>query len=487
MKTQLFEFQDQSAGRVLERLRKDGFHLLEAGMGTGKSIMSLAIREVVQDAKCEVDLTVILAPKTLLSNWVRELEKHCDTVPFYVIWDSQKAKSDYYKDEIAMLAKDGGIFLVNIEAFGRRNEALELVMRQMLKKRIFMILDESSRVKDQGAHRTQYIAQTFDGVKFKLGMTGTFNANTPLDVYGQFMVLGGAHRNGKSIAARFWESRGFRTWHLFRKFFAVLQDIYVQGGRIVKDGRVVGFRKLDQLAGMIAPYITVIKKEDVLDLPDKVFEKLYVDLNEEESRAYDDLKRKMMTILSSGEIVAVDQKISLYQKFRQLCGGWIAPDMAVTSVPSKLKALTDYMEGSNEQFVIFAVYTHEIDQIVSVLGSEARQYDGRVPVGNRQAIVDDFNSKRIRYIVVQPLAGAFGLNLQTECNNVVYYSRPNSPEVMEQSQDRIHRIGQTKTCFYLDIVAKDRIDEKVIEALDAHQDLSKLFSQISAKNMAEYV
>jgi len=476
LKTQLLDFQEESASKVLVKLRKDGYHLLEAGMGTGKSIMSLAIREVVQDKTCEIDLTIILAPKTLLSNWIKELEKHCVEVPYYVVWNAQKYKADYYKEEMALLNKNGGLLLVNIEAFGRKNEALELALKPLLRKEHFLILDESSRVKDQGAHRTKYIAQTFSRAKFKLAMTGTLNANTPLDVYGQFLVLD----------PMFWAKRGFRTWHLFRKFFGILQDIYVQGGRVVKNGKIIGFRKLDQLAGMIAPYITVIKKDEVLNLPDKVFEKLYVKLGEEEERAYEDLKRKMMTVLTSGEVVAIDQKISLYQKFRQLCGGWIAPDMPVTDEPSKLKALEDYLEGSDEQFVIFAVYTHEINQIVSRLEG-ASKYDGSVHIADRQQIVDSFNAGGTRFLVVQPLAGAFGLNLQTNCNNVIYYSRPNSPEVMEQSQDRIHRIGQAKTCFYLDIVAEGRIDEKVIEALDAHQDLSKLFSDISAKNMAQYV
>lgn len=475
MKTALFDYQDKAAGRVLDLLRKDGFHIIDADMGLGKSLMALAIREVFVDVKCEAINTVIVAPKTLLSNWAREIQTHSSNPPPYVIWDSVACKRDYFKRSMSDLIKTGGVLLVNVEAFGRANEYLEGWLGPFLKKPTVMILDESSKVKDQGAHRTKYISKVFSGCKFKLALTGTLNANSPLDVYGQFLV----------VNPDFWRSRGFRTWHLFRSFFGVLQEVYGQGGRTFK--KVVGYRKLEQLKSLISPYVTTIRKEDVLDLPEKVFSRITVDLNPEEEKAYNDLKRMMMTTLTSGELIAVDQKIGLYQKFRQLCGGWIGPDIPVTAKPSKLEALQDLCEDSGEQMIIFAVFTHEIMQIADMLGAEAEIYDGSVPVSDRQRIVDDFNAKRVKYLVVQPLAGAYGLNLQANCNTVVYYSRPNSPEVMAQSQDRIHRIGQTKTCFYIDLVAQGRIDEKVIEALDAHQDLSKLFSAINAQNIDEFV
>lgn len=475
MKTTLLDYQEAAALNILAKLRQDGFHLLEAGMGTGKSIMSLAIREVVSELKCEVVNTVILAPKTLLSNWVREMEKHLNKAPYYVVWESAVCKSDYFREKMNKLVKEGGTLLLNVEAFGRDNEYLEGFLTPLLRRSTFLIIDESSKVKDPGAHRTKYIAKTFKDVKYKLALTGTMNANSPLDVYGQFLVL----------KPSFWADRGFRTWHLFRSFFAVLVEAYGQAGRTFK--KVAGYRKLEQLASLINPYITKIRKEDVLNLPEKVFERISVRLNPEEERAYEDLKKRMMTILTSGEIVAVDQKISLYQKFRQICGGWIEPLLPVTDKPSKLQALVDLVEDSDERMVIFAVFTHEIRQIVEALGSKARYYDGSVPVRDRQGLVDAFNNGEIQFLVVQPLAGAYGLNLQANCNTIVYYSRPNSPEVMEQSQDRIHRIGQTKTCFYIDLVAEGRIDEKVIEALDAHQDLSKMFSNISARNLSEFV
>ena len=420
---------------------------------------------------------VILAPKSLLSGWVREMSKHMDQVPFHCIWDSQRSRTDKDRMKLSDLVRRGGVLLVNVESFGRKNEYLMQYLRPMLQEETMVILDESSKVKDQAAHRTKYISNTFEKAEYKLALTGTLSANSPLDVYGQFLFL----------QPDFWKARGFRTWHLFKGFFAVLQDIYVQGGRTVKNGRVVGYRKLEQLASIIRPYITTIVKDEVLDLPEKVFERISIELNDEEASAYSDLKRQMMTILTSGELVAIDQKISLYQKFRQLCGGWIEPSLPVTKTPSKLAALLDLVSDNKESAVIFAVYTHEIVQICEALGDLAGRYDGSVSINDRQQNVDDFNDGKLRFLVVQPMAGAYGLNLQANCNTIIYYSRPNSPEVFQQSQDRIHRIGQTSTCFYIDLVAEGRIDEKIIEALEAKEDLSKLFAGISARNLDDFI
>lgn len=436
--------------------------------------MALAIREVFIDIKCEAVNTVILAPKTLLSNWVGQMEAHLETVPFHVCWDSTKKDRDWFRSDMDNLVRNGGVFLVNIEAFGTKNEMLESYLRMILKKPTLVILDESSKVKDQSAHRTKYIAKTFQDCKFKLALTGTLTANSPLDVYGQFLFL----------KPTFWSNCGFRTWHLFNNFFAVLVDAYGQAGRTYK--KVAGYRKLEQLGSLISPYITVINKDEVLDLPEKVFETVSVKLSPPEEKAYQDLKKHMMTILSDGSVIAIEQKVTLYQMFRQICGGWIDPLQPVTDTPAKLEALLELVSDTTDQMVIFAVYTHEINQIAAALGPLARKYDGSVPISERQGILDDFNAKRLRFLVVQPLAGAFGLNLQANCNTIVYYSRPNSPEVFQQSQDRIHRIGQTQTCFYIDIVASGKIDEKVIAALDNHEDLSKQFSNIRAYNIDDY-
>lgn len=472
MKTNLFNYQSESVAKIVTLLVNENFAMLEAGMGTGKSLMALSAIE-----KMNPTSTIIIAPKTLLSNWQAEIEKHTQNINT-LVWDSIKSSTEKYKEQMRGFLSLPGIFLVNVEAFQRDNKTLLLTIAKMITKGNCMtIVDESSKIKDQSSHRTKAIAKTFSRAKWKMCLTGTMNANTPLDVYGQFLFLDNL----------FWARNGFRTWQIFRAHFAVLVEQYLPNGVSFK--KIVGFRRQDQLASIISPYMVRVDKYKVLDLPEKVFSKIMVDMSMAEKKAYFELKTHMLTVLASGEVIAVEQSLSLYNKFRQISGGWVAPDMPISEeIPSKLKALLEVMEDNDEQVVIFAVFTHEIVQICEELGKigiTAGRYDGSKNQEERTELVREFNDKKIQVLVIQPKAGAYGLNLQAACNTIIYYSRPNSPEEFLQSQDRIHRIGQSKTCFYIDLVAKHSIDEKVIMALDRKEDLSKSFSRMTAKEIED--
>ncbi len=456
-KTQLLSYQTQSVQKLEELTRRYGYAMLEAGMGTGKTIMALALYDALKPKRL-----VVVAPKTLLSTWQNQIEQHTD-FKVSMVWDSVKAGADGYKRQMSDLSLAGGIFLVNIEAFQRDNaQLLKFLDRWTKGGSTMLVVDESSKVKDQSAHRTKAVAKAFVSANWKLCMTGTMNANSPLDVFGQFLVL---NRD-------FWKIHGYRTWQIFQAEFGILQEFYGPNGTTFK--KVVGYRRLNELRSIIEPFLVVVDKAKVLDLPEKVWEQVTVKLSKEERRAYDDMKRDMMTMLSDGTIIAADQAMSLYNKFRMLTGGWIETGTPIVERPAKLQALCDILEDTDEQVLIFANYTHEVDQLTSAL-SESKRYDGSISMEDRSTIVASFNNGDTKYIVAQPIAGAYGLNLQARCNTVIYYSRPNSPEVFQQSQDRIHRMGQSKTCYYIDLVAENTIDGAVIVALEKKEDLSKIF------------
>lgn len=473
LKTKLFEYQKNSTEKISSIFNKSGFALLEAGMGTGKTLMTISLIESLS-----LPFTVIVAPKTLLRNWQSEFERHVEGAPSILVWESTKCKTDKWQYAMRELLDQGGVFLVNTEAFQKDNETLLKLVAKIQKTGATMtVVDESSKIKDQGAHRTKAIAKAFTMSKYRLCLTGTMSANSPLDVYGQFLFL----------KTTFWAENGFRTWQIFRGHFAILVDQYGPNGVTFK--KITGYRKVQYLRSLIDPYIVTVDKYEVLDLPEKVFTRVGVDLSSEEKKAYKDLKVMMMTILKSGEVIAVDQALSLYNKFRQITGGWVGPEIPISeSVPSKLAALLDLVADSDEQIIVFANFTHEVVQITKALqdaGVPADRYDGSVSQDDRAAIVKRFNAKEIRAMVIQPKAGAYGLNLQANCNTIIYYSRPNSPEEFLQSQDRIHRIGQSKTCFYIDLVANGTIDEKVIAALEKKEDLSRSFSRMSAQEVED--
>src|SRR6056300_1224769 len=121
--------------------------------------------------------------------------------------------------------------------------------------------------------------------------------------------------------------------------------------------------------------------------------------------------------------------------------------------------------------IIWASYTHDILLIASSLrdrfGPEAvATYYGATPQDERQEIVERFQDKKgpLRFFVGQPKTGGYGITL-TAANTVIYYSNSYDLEIRLQSEDRAHRIGQTKSVTYIDLITPGTVDEIVLSAL----------------------
>ena len=80
-----------------------------------------------------------------------------------------------------------------------------------------------------------------------------------------------------------------------------------------------------------------------------------------------------------------------------------------------------------------------------------------------------YNEDESSVTLCQYQAGAMGLNLQ-KANKIIYFSLPERSDLFEQSKKRIHRIGQTKPCFYYLMIAQKSIDESILNALEMRRD-----------------
>jgi len=137
---------------------------------------------------------------------------------------------------------------------------------------------------------------------------------------------------------------------------------------------------------------------------------------------------------------------------------------------SKLNALEETLEETDGKVIIWANYLYNIHEIKSFLvnkyGDEAVvSIYGDVSVENRKRAVDRIqNDEKCRFLVANPSTGGFGLTL-TACNTVIYYSNSYNLEVRMQSEDRAHRLGQKGTVVYIDIVARNTLDEAIMKSL----------------------
>tara|TARA_A100000172_G_C3019322_1_gene102587 strand:- start:197 stop:988 length:792 start_codon:yes stop_codon:yes gene_type:complete len=249
---------------------------------------------------------------------------------------------------------------------------------------------------------------------------------------------------------------------------------------------VVGYRNLDKLNTQLEKFSFRVRKEDCLDLPDKVYIKRSVELYPEQRKVYEELKQYALAMLEDESITATTVLTQLL-RLQQVCSGHVKTDEGeVHSFKSaKLPELLDVLAETSGKSIIWANFTHDIESIKMelelVYGPESVvTYYGATPSEQRQEIVKRFQDPKspVKYFIGQPRTGGYGLTL-TEAKTVIYYSNNFDLAIRLQSEDRAHRIGQTSKVTYVDIIAENTVDDRILKALRSKIDIA---SQILAED-----
>jgi SNF2 family DNA or RNA helicase len=241
---------------------------------------------------------------------------------------------------------------------------------------------------------------------------------------------------------------------------------------------VSGYRNLERLTEVMKPFSVRLTKDDCLDLPDKLWQRHYVDMTKEQKRAYEELRDTALTILGSGEEVSSTIPLTTILKLQQICSGFVKDDEGtVVKIPcEKLDALMQIAKNA-QPLVIFCAFRENVrilrDALTDAFGPDSCSlYMGGMNNDQRTEAVQRFKSGISKFFLATS-AGAKGLTL-TEASTLVYYSCDYKLETRLQSQDRIHRIGQSKKCTYIDLVCPGSIEEKILLALDGKKQLSDM-------------
>jgi SNF2 family DNA or RNA helicase len=161
-----------------------------------------------------------------------------------------------------------------------------------------------------------------------------------------------------------------------------------------------------------------------------------------------------------------------------VCGYLVTDDKQVIEVENnRINAMMDIIEETGK-VIIWATYRKDIQLIAATLAKKFGDdsvctYYGDTTSNERAEAVQRFQKAddALRFFVGNPKVGGYGVTL-TEASTVIYYSNSYDLEVRLQSEDRAHRIGQTKNVTYVDLVARGTIDEKILKALRSKRDLA---------------
>jgi SNF2 family DNA or RNA helicase len=437
------------------------YYALFMDMGTGKSKVAIDTIGYLYSQQ-KINAALVIAPKGVYDNWVKgEIPTHLwDAVPRSVVrWTPSTSKK--YQEELRELIKEPfagmKIFVMNVEAFStaRGTKAGALFLQNNPNN--IVIIDESTTIKNRKALRTKNILQLRKFSKYRRILTGSPVTKSPMDLFSQCMFL-----SEKAL--------GHKSYYSYQNRYAVVQNRQIKGRSFQE---IVDYRRLPELNGKLDQFSNRVLKEECLDLPAKVYVKREVPLTDEQSKLYVQMKKLALAKLDNGELATTQSVLTQLMRLQQICCGHLVDDDGNlnTIKSSRTAELLNVCEEINGKAIIWCTYTHDIKDIERQLQSRFGQdavaaYYGETRQDIRQETVDKFQDPDdpLRFFVGQPKTGGYGITL-TAAKTVIYYSNSYDLEIRWQSEDRAHRISQDQKVTYIDFVAPDTIDEKILKAL----------------------
>lgn len=455
-----------------------------ADMGTGKTKILLDVVGFLYTQR-KIKALLVFGNGGSYENWVPEIEKHLhESIPRHVaLWSSSMNKKEELAFNKAISTDKPGlkILVMNIEALSHKRSFM--VAYEFAKNHLTMgVIDESTTIKNPKSKRSIAAMKIRDACIARRIMTGSALDNRPLDIWMQCEFL-------------FPGYLGYRSFFAFKSAFCKLVKVRVPDNRKnakkrSEDGRrpvqmIKGYTNLHVLRDILAKKSTIIKKEDCLDLPPKIYSTYYVDLTKEQKEYYEDMKKRSLIELSQEKIISAPIVLTKLLKLQQIVCGFIKTDDGeIVSIPSKrIEALHEILDESRDKGIIWTPHRKSIEDIAKSLadkyGKESvRTYYGDTTKEER----DEIRKQAIRgaqtsidWLVSNQVSGGYG-NTWTNFNLSVYYANSFDGELRNQSEDRMHRIGQTAKVLYVDIVAKGTIDEKLIKTIRDKKDIAKMLT-----------
>ena len=428
--------------------------MLDMDMGTGKTRVAID----VVFARSDVHHVLVVCPKAVVPVWRVNLEKFAVPGSYSILERGNEPIKDLAGKvtEFFRNGPDKRFFVVNYDVLWRdplgdavyKHTGIDMV-----------ILDESHRIKSAGSKISKYLAMLGKKVKYKMCLSGTPMANSPLDVYGQY---------------RFLDPSIFGTNHtVFLSKYAIMS--------CTTPPFVVGCKNLQELNSRFSSIAYTCKMSDIQDrlklpeeLPPNVIK---LSLSAKDYTTCKALNKEFIAECKSGQYIVLNNVLGKVLRLQQITSGFCMAQANPEDNPTEVElnhvksdALKELLQDTdrNEKVVVFCVFKHDIKAVHDVchsLGIASFELSGRV---NTFGAWRECQGGGV--IAVQIQAGAEGIDMT--CARVcVYYGLPYSLALYEQSKARLYRPGQKRRVLFNYLVCQKTIDELIFNTLNNKRDL----------------
>lgn len=477
------------------------------------------------EASDQVDDLLVIATGGSYRTWEGQLKEHADDrllARLQVhVWDSRKAKNKTVIAELKRLIENANsdkprCLIINIEALSAVKQAKELCEKFVAARRCMVAVDESTSIRNPKSRRTKYVVGRLRPIaKYRRTLTGLPNPKSPLDLYSQFEFLDSTiigYSTFETFKARYADEERIC---MVPKAILIARLKAVVGDYIMKEGfgrfavadmkqqdllremaerniyvqtipRIKGFKNQDELREKIAPFVYRKLLEDCYDLPPKTFIRREVALTDEQVKAYEEMQTFFTTQLATMEHVTAANVITCMLKLHQILCGHVKDESGVIRVipTRRIDSLKELLEEHSGKAIIWCSYDYDVQHITAALGRDVTaQFWGGNKATREEEEKRFFNDDACRYIVATPAAGGRG-RTWVNADLVVYYSNSHDLEMRVQSEQRAQGVGKINSVAYVDLVAPDTVDEKILYALKHKWTLANV---INGDNWREWI
>ncbi|ASS40432.1 MULTISPECIES: DEAD/DEAH box helicase [Fusobacterium] len=418
-------------------------------MGLGKTLQAIVLISKIHEEKKKKSMVIM--PKSLIYNWENEIKRFSPKLKVGVYYGINRDFSSLKKADVILTT------------YGTIRNDIENLLEQ---KFDLLVLDESQNIKNINSQTTKAVLLL--NAKKRVALSGTPIENNLLELYSLF---------------RFLNPEMFGSVQEFTNDYIVPIQKYSDTSTI------------EELRKKIYPFLLRrVKKEVLADLPDKIEKLVYVDMNDEHRRFYEERRKYYYSLLEKNTSSQGNfDKFFVLQAINELRHIVSSPELESKKIISSKKEvlIENVIEAieNNHKVLVFVNYLSSIESIcVSLKENKIKYLKMTGQTKDRQNLVDKFqNDSRYKVFVMTLKTGGVGLNL-VSADTIFIYDPWWNTTVENQAIDRAYRLGQDKTVFAYKMIMRNTIEEKILKLQEMKNKLlDDLISEdnLSTKNLSK--